>query len=97
MVYVAQQQIDAHSEAIQNAENRKEAFDQKVFKSKAGPVLFYVGQLVQVYRSNLAYSISSEQKLVPMWSTLRRIIERLVNSYKLETLDSTKLEGEFSA
>jgi hypothetical protein len=32
-----------------------------------------------------------------MWSTPRRITERLANSYRLETLDGAKLEGEFNA
>jgi hypothetical protein len=32
-----------------------------------------------------------------MWSIPRRVTEHLVNSYRLETLDGAKLEGEFSA
>jgi hypothetical protein len=60
-------------------------------------VLFQVGQLVQVLRSDLAFSIGSERKLAPRWSIPRRITERLANSYRLETLDGAQLEGEFSA
>ena len=60
-------------------------------------MIFHVGQLVQVFRSDLAYSIGSERKLTPMWSNPRRVTKHLVNSYKLETLDGAKLEGEFSA
>ena len=60
-------------------------------------MVFRIGQLVQVFRSDLAYSIGSERKLAPMWSVPRRVTERLVNSYKLETLDGARLEGEFSA
>ena len=97
MAYVAQQRVDAYSEAVQHAERRKDAFDRKVLKSKAGPVTFHIGQLVQVFRSDLAYSIGSERKITPMWSIPRRVTERLVNSYKLETLDGARLEGEFSA
>jgi hypothetical protein len=97
MVYVVQQQLDGYSEAIQHANQRKEAFNRKVMKSKAGSVIFNTGQLVQVFRSDLANSISSECKLTPMWSTPRCVVGHNVNSYKLETLDGAKLEGEYSA
>jgi len=97
MAYVAQQRTDAYSEAVRHANRRKEAFDRKVSKSKAGPVVFHIGQLVQVFRSDLAHSIGSERKLTPMWSTPRRVAKRLANSYRLETLDGAGLEGEFSA
>lgn len=59
-------------------------------------MLFQVGQLVQVFCSDLAYSIGSEHKLTPMWSTPRRVTERIANSYQLETLDGARLEGAFS-
>ena len=75
----------------------KEAFDRKVTKSKVGPVIFNTGQLVQVFQSDLANSISSEHKLTPMWSTPRRVVGCNINSDKLETLDGAKLEGEYSA
>jgi hypothetical protein len=97
MVYVAQQRLDGYSEAIQHANQRKEAFDRKVMKSKAGLVIFNTGQLVQVFQSDLANSISSERKLTPMWSMPRRVVGRNINSYKLETLDGAKLKGEYSA
>ena len=97
LMYMAQQRLDGYSEAVRHANQRKEAFDRKVTKSKAGPVIFNPGQLVQVFRSDLANSISSERKLTPMWSTPRRVERRNVNSYKLETLDGAKLEGEYSA
>jgi hypothetical protein len=97
MAYVAQQRTDVHSEAVRHADRRKEAFDQKVSRSKAGPVCFHIGQLVQVFRSDLAYLIGSDRKLTPMWSTPRRVVRRLANSYRLETLDGTELKGEFSA
>jgi hypothetical protein len=97
ITFVAQQRLDGYSEAVRHANQRKEAFDKKVTKSKAGPVIFNMGQLVQVFRSDLANSISSERKLTPMWSTPRRVVGRNVNSYKLETLDGARLEGEYSA
>ena len=52
---------------------------------------------MQIYRSDMAKSISSERKLMPMWSEPHRITERLLNSYKLETLDGQALDGEYHA
>ena len=34
---------------------------------------------------------------MPMWSKPRRIVERVLNSYKLETLEGLPLEGEYHA
>jgi hypothetical protein len=96
MAYVDQQWVDTYSEAIQHVDYQKDAFNWKVLKSKAGPVIFHTGQLVQVFCSDLAYSIRSEQKLTPMWSTPHQVTEHPVNSYKLEMLDDSKLKGEFS-
>src|SRR5271168_1758462 len=53
--------------------------------------------LVQIYHSDLAKSIGSEQKLLPMWSEPHRIQERMLNSYKVETLEGHLLEGEYHA
>ena len=55
------------------------------------------GQLVQIYRNDLAKSIGSERKLTPMWSEPHRVTEKMLNSYKLETLDGQQLEGEYHA
>ena len=95
--YAAQQRLDGYSEAVRHAMDRKTRFDRWVLDSKEGEVTFEKGQLVQVYRNDLAKSISSERKLAPMWSEPHRIFERLLNSYKLETLDGQQLEGEFHA
>ena len=67
-----------------------------VSRSKAGLVCFQVGQLVQVFRSDLAYSIGSDRKLTPMWLTPHHIAKRLANLYQLKTLDGAELKGEFS-
>lgn len=97
MLYVEQQRLDGYSEAVHHAIRRKATFDRKVLKSKAGPVAFSRGQLVQVYRSDLANTLSTEKKLAPRWSEPRRITEQLDNSYKLATLDGKAMDGEFSA
>jgi hypothetical protein len=75
--------------------DRKTRFDRRVLDSREGEVKFKKGQLVQTYRNDLAKSIGTERKLTPMWSEPRRIMERMLNSYKLETLDGQPLDGEY--
>ena len=77
--------------------NRKTRFDRHVLDSKEGEVAFEKGDLVQVHCNDLAKSISSERKLTPMWSEPHRITEKILNSYKLETLEGQSLEGEYHA
>ena len=60
-------------------------------------VVFKKGQLVQIYRTKLAQTLSTECKLAPLWSPPHQVTERLLNSYRLETLDGTPLDGKFSA
>ena len=95
--YAAQQCLNGYSQAVQHAIRRKVAFDKKVIKSQGGRVTFTKGQLVQVYRSDLANTLSTERKLTPMWSMPRRVTSRLENSYTLETLDGKPFSGQFSA
>ena len=97
MAYVAQQQLDGYAEAVHHTLRCKATFDCKVMKSKLGKVVFYCGQLVQVYCSDLAGTLSTEKKLAIMWSPPRRIADQMANSYRLETLDGALLDGEFSA
>ena len=97
MAYAAQQRLDGYSEAVRHAMDRKTRFDRRVLESKEGEVTFEKGQLVQVYRNDLAKTIGTERKLTPMWSEPRRVLERLLNSYKLETLDGQPLDGEYHA
>ena len=75
--------------------DRKARFDRHVLDSQEGEVIFEKGHLVQVYRNDLAKSISSECKLAPMWSEPCRVVERILNSYTLESLDGQPLEGEY--
>jgi hypothetical protein len=97
LTYAAQQLLDGYAEAIHHAIRRKATFDKKVLKSRAGVVTFTKGQLVQVHRSDLMNTLSTDRKLQPTWSGPYRIQERLLNSYKLEELDGTPKSGEFSA
>jgi transposase InsO family protein len=97
MAYSAQQRLDGYAEAVHHAIRRKATFDRKVLKSKAGVVEFKNGQLVQVFRDKLASTLSTERKLAPLWSPPRRVTERILNSYKLEELDGTPLDGLFNA
>jgi hypothetical protein len=62
MAYTAQQRLDGYAKAIQHAMDRKTRFDRRVPESKEGEVTFEKGNLVQVYRNNLAKSIGTERK-----------------------------------
>jgi hypothetical protein len=95
IAYAAQQRLDGYSEAVRHDMDRKTRFDRRVLSSREGEVTFEKGQLVQIHRSDLAKSISSERKLTPMWSEPHRVLEKLLNSYKLETLEGQPLEGEY--
>lgn len=97
MAYIAQQRLDGYSEAVHHAIRRKAAFDRKVDRKQGGPITFGVGQLVQIHRSDLHNTLSSDRKLQPMWSQLKRVKEQLTNSYTLEELDGAPIEGRFSA
>src|ERR1700678_1349937 len=96
MAYAVQQRLDGYSEAVRHAVSRKAAFDRKVMK-KGGVTTFKRGQLVQTYRNDLANTLSTARKLQPMWTGPYRVVERMLNSYKLETLDGTPLEGDLNA
>ena len=75
--------------------NWKTRFDRKILESEGGEEIFTKGQLVQVYQNDLAKAIGSERKLALMWSELHRIVEQLLNSYKLEMLQGQPPDGEY--
>jgi hypothetical protein len=76
----------------------KMRFNRRVLISREGEVVFHKGQLVQIFRSYIAKTIGSEHKLTPMWSPEpHRIAEKLLNSYKLETIEGQLLDGEYHA
>jgi transposase InsO family protein len=97
MAYVEQQRLDGLSHTLENAIRRKEAFDRRVHLSRPGAVTFNIGDYVQVYNNALAYSFKTERKILPQWSIPRRVVERLNNSYRLETLDGQHIPGLFHA
>ena len=77
--------------------DHKARFDRQVLNSTEGEVIFEKGHLIQVHHNDLAKSISSEHKLTPMWSEPHRVLERMLNSYKLETLGGQVLDREYHA
>ena len=97
MAYVAQQRLDRYAAAVTHALKRKNAFDRKVLKQSPGEVTFSIGQLVQIYHSDLDYTFKTECKLLPKWSSPQRITTRNANSYSLETLKGEPIQGRFSA
>jgi hypothetical protein len=97
ITYVEQQRIDGYEEMVRHAIKCKTAFDKRVLKKAPEEVIFNRGQLVQVYRNNLDYTFKADQKLLLKWSVPRCIKSRLQNSYKLEALEGTVLQGEYSA
>jgi transposase InsO family protein len=96
MAYAAQQRLDGYETTVKDAITRKAAFDRRVLK-KSGEVTFKKGKLVQVYRSDLDYTFKTERKLLPKWSQPYRVEKRIRNAYKLQLLDGTSIEGDFSA
>ncbi|KAA1477542.1 hypothetical protein DENSPDRAFT_759666, partial [Dentipellis sp. KUC8613] len=75
MAYTMQQCLDGYSAAMQHTINRKAESDRRVART-TGERIFTKGQLVQVYRSDLDYTFSTERKLLPKWSTPYRIANR---------------------
>jgi transposase InsO family protein len=97
MAYVAQQRLDGYAEAVTHAMRRKSAFDRKVLGRTPGEVTFSIGQLVQIYRSDLDDTFKTERKLLPKWSPPHRVASKILNSYTLETLTGSPINGRFSA
>lgn len=54
-------------------------------------------KLVQVYRSDMRYTMASIKKLIPMWSYPRHMVSRDCNLYVLETTGSRLIDGTFSS
>jgi hypothetical protein len=52
---------------------------------------------VQVYRSDLDFTFTTERKILPKFSAPRRVVSRNVNSYQLETLEGFPVAGKFSS
>ncbi|TFY75650.1 hypothetical protein EWM64_g8362 [Hericium alpestre] len=86
MAYVAQQCLNGYEAMVNHAIQCKSAFDRRLLKGKPGEVLFSIGQLVQVYRSDLSHTFKVERKLLAKWSQPHRITGCIRNSYTLATL-----------
>ena len=82
---------------VAHAIRRKAVFYKRVLARNPGEVVFSKGQLVQIYRSDLDFTLKTERKLLPKWSPPQRVVTRNLNSYTLERLDGTPIAGQFSA
>ena len=96
LAYAEQQRLDGYATTIDHVAKRKGLFDRKVLDRAPRVVTFKTGDLVQVYRSDMIHTVSTVKKLAPMWSVPRRVVSRELNSYVLETLDGTRLNGLFN-
>ena len=85
--YVEQQRLDAGDRTALHTAKRKITFDQKVLISKAGPVEFESGQLVQVYNNAADMTFATNRKLVPWLSAPHCVVGKGGNSYHLATLE----------
>src|SRR6266481_4298706 len=81
-----------YTDTLMEAANRK-----RQFNSKVCPVTFTTGDLVQVYDSKLDTTFESRAKLLPQWSSPRKVTEKHLNSYALCSQDSRELPGTFHA
>ena len=97
MAYVDQQRFDGYAHIVNHALNRKAAFDKRVTNNSPREVIFRAGDLVQIYRSDLDFTLSTERKILPKFSAPRRVISRNQNSYQLETLEGFPIAGHFSS
>jgi transposase InsO family protein len=97
MAYVSQHHLDGYEQIVSHANKRKEMFDRKVLKTAPREVVFLLGDLVQVYRSDLDFTFSSTRKLEPKWSAPRRVVCRTKNSYQIETLEGLPINGRYSS
>jgi hypothetical protein len=97
MAYVDQHRFDGYSQIVEHAQRRKAAFDRRVLAHPPREITFKSGDLVQVYRSDLDYTFSTDRKLLPKFSAPRRVVSRNQNSYQLETLEGFLIAGKFSS
>src|SRR6266481_10048477 len=81
-----------YTDTLTEVANRKRWFDGKVH-----PVTFTTGDLVQFYNSKLDMTFESRAKLLPRWSSPRKVTEKHLNSYMLCTQDGRELPGTFHA
>jgi hypothetical protein len=97
MAYVEQQNLDGYAQIVLHTNRRKAIFDKHVLKTHPKEVIFKLGDLVQVHRTDLTFTHSNNQKLTPRWSPPFHIALRIRNVYKLQTLNGSQAKGEYSA
>ncbi|CAK5283658.1 unnamed protein product [Mycena citricolor] len=97
VAYAEQTRLDGYAKRVKYALSRKAAFDKKVLKSRAGNVVFKEGELVQVFRSDLAETVSNDRKLTCRWTEPHRVKARTRNSYTLESVEGIPLDGHYNA
>jgi hypothetical protein len=97
MAYAEQQNLDGYAQMVLHANRRKAVFDKRVLKTHPKEVIFKRGNLVQVHRTDLNLTHSTTRKLTPRWSPPFRITKRIRNAYKIETLNGSQAQGEYSA
>jgi hypothetical protein len=97
MAYVDQHRFDGYSQIVEHAQRRKATFDKQILARPPQEVIFRAGDLVQVYRSDLDFTLATERKLLPKFSAPRRVVSRNQNSYQLVTLEGFPIAGKFSS
>ena len=97
MAYVDQHRFDGYSQIVDHSQRRKASFDKHVLSHPPREVTFKAGDLVQVYRSDLDFTFTTDRKLLPKFSAPRRVVSRNQNSYQLETLKGLPIAGKFSS
>jgi hypothetical protein len=97
MAYVNQQRFDGYAHIVDHAQRRKATFDKQVLSRPPQEVVFKSRDLVQVYYSDLDFTLMSDRKILPKFSAPRRVVSRNQNSYQLETLEGFPIAGKFSS
>lgn len=60
ITYIEQQHLDGYEEVVRHTIKRKVTFNKKLLQRSPREVTFKIGQLVQVYRSDLDYTFKTE-------------------------------------
>jgi len=66
MAYVEQQNLNGYAQIVLHENRRKAIFDKQVLKTHPKEVIFKLGDLVQVHRTDLTFTHSNDQKLTPI-------------------------------
>jgi hypothetical protein len=96
MAYVEQQNLNSYAQIVLHVSRRKAIFNKCMLKTHPKEVIFKLGDLVQVHRTDLTFTHSNDRKLTPRWSPPFRIVLHIHNTYKLQTLNRSQAKGEYS-